>query len=94
MNAHFRLALLLLAASVGTVRAAEWQVVLLKPRDCATCSYVEEMLKRLHANVSNNRKPFEGIFGISPDPEQQQALTAALKKARELLAESQGDGAV
>jgi UDP-N-acetyl-D-mannosaminuronic acid transferase (WecB/TagA/CpsF family) len=46
MNAHFRLALLLLAASVGTVRAAEWQVVLLKPRDCATCSYVEEMLKR------------------------------------------------
>lgn len=46
MNAHFRLALLLLAASVGTVRAAEWQVVLLKPRGCATCIYVEEILKR------------------------------------------------
>lgn len=46
MNARIRLILLLLAICPGAALAAEWQVVLLKPRGCTTCSYVEEMLKR------------------------------------------------
>jgi hypothetical protein len=37
---------LLLGARIGAAAAADWQVVLLKPRGCDTCSYVEEMLKR------------------------------------------------
>lgn len=38
-------ALLLAALSTG-VHAAEWQVVLLKPRDCNDCVLLEEILKR------------------------------------------------
>jgi hypothetical protein len=37
---------LLMSAWVGAATAADWQVVLLKPRDCTVCIYVEEMLKR------------------------------------------------
>jgi YD repeat-containing protein len=48
---------------------------------------VEQLFNRLHANESNNRKPFEGVLGIPPDPEQEQILAAALKKARELVTE-------
>jgi hypothetical protein len=47
------LILLLLAACTGA-QAAEWQVVLLKPRDCDRCVYLEEILKRqgqLHQTV-------------------------------------------
>jgi hypothetical protein len=36
----------LLNAWIGAAGAADWQVVLLKPRDCTTCIYVEEILKR------------------------------------------------
>ena len=37
---------LLLTAWLGIAHAEEWQVVLLKPRGCAYCSYLEESLKR------------------------------------------------
>jgi hypothetical protein len=40
------LAALLMGAATGLVRAADWQVVLLKPRNCDTCVFVEEILKR------------------------------------------------
>ncbi len=36
----------LMTAWIGAAAAADWQVVLLKPRDCTTCIYVEEILKR------------------------------------------------
>ena len=36
----------LLHAWIGAAGAAEWRVVLLKPRDCTSCIFVEEMLKR------------------------------------------------
>ena len=49
-----------------------------KPQD------VEQVLAQLHANASNNRKPFDGILVAPPDPQQEQVL----KKARELLAEA------
>jgi hypothetical protein len=37
---------LLLGVAVGATHATDWQVVLLKPRDCNSCIYLEEMLKR------------------------------------------------
>jgi hypothetical protein len=37
---------LFLSTCIGAAAAADWQVVLLKPRDCTTCIYVEEILKR------------------------------------------------
>jgi hypothetical protein len=37
---------LLLGAWAGAAAAADWQVVLLKPRGCDACVYVEEILKR------------------------------------------------
>jgi len=46
MRRWLRLTALLLGAASGLVRAADWQVVLLKPRNCDTCVFVEEILKR------------------------------------------------
>jgi hypothetical protein len=46
MNHIAKLLLLPIVFFGGTAAAAEWQVVLLKPRDCNPCVYVEEMLKR------------------------------------------------
>lgn len=37
---------LLLGTWMGAASAAEWQVVLLKPRECLNCLYLEELLKR------------------------------------------------
>jgi len=37
---------LLLNAWIGATHAADWQVVLLKPRGCNYCAYLEEALKR------------------------------------------------
>jgi hypothetical protein len=39
-------ATLLLLAGAGAACATDWQVVLLKPRDCNACAFLEESLKR------------------------------------------------
>src|SRR6185369_3337806 len=36
----------LLCAPIGAADTVDWQIVLLKPHDCTTCGYVEELLKR------------------------------------------------
>ncbi|MET0280003.1 MAG: hypothetical protein ABW278_02605 [Steroidobacteraceae bacterium] len=46
MKMRARFIALLLCACVGIVRAAEWQVVMLKPQGCINCLYLEEILKR------------------------------------------------
>jgi hypothetical protein len=46
MKPTIAFAALLLGTVSGVVRADDWQVVLLKPRGCANCTYVEEILKR------------------------------------------------
>jgi RHS repeat-associated protein len=46
---------------------------------------IDQLIIQLHSNLSNNRKPFEGIVASGPTPEMQEALAAALAKARELL---------
>ena len=46
MNARHWLIALLLGAGSANACAAEWQVVLLKPRGCSQCSFLEEVLKR------------------------------------------------
>ncbi|MEO6186367.1 MAG: hypothetical protein ABIP38_08015 [Steroidobacteraceae bacterium] len=46
MKTRVRIIVLLLTAWCGAAQAAEWQIVLLKPRGCDNCSYVEELLKR------------------------------------------------
>jgi hypothetical protein len=35
-----------MSAWIGAANAVDWQIVLLKPRDCTTCIFVEEILKR------------------------------------------------
>ena len=46
MTKRARLITLLLCTWMGAADAAEWQVVLLKPRDCSACLFLEELLKR------------------------------------------------
>ena len=46
MKTRIRVITLLLSAGIGLVHAEDWQVVLLKPRDCASCTFLEETLKR------------------------------------------------
>ena len=46
MKTRIRVITLLLSAGIGLAHAEDWQVVLLKPRDCASCTFLEETLKR------------------------------------------------
>jgi len=46
VKSGFWYVILLLAMGTGNAHAAEWQVVLLKPRSCDRCVYLEEILKR------------------------------------------------
>jgi hypothetical protein len=46
MKPRALLTALLLTTAMGSASAADWQVVLLKPRDCNTCGFIEEILKR------------------------------------------------
>lgn len=59
-----------------------------KTPDPKNPEHLEQLLIELHSNLSNNKKPFEGIVATSLNPEQQSELEAALERARQIIVQT------
>lgn len=56
-----------------------------KPFNPNNPAHLEQLLIAMSSNLTNNRKPFEGILATQPDPQQAEELARALAAATEVV---------